>query len=426
MSDKGQAEVTVLFLDRRSIAVQQFRKVLTTVQFKAIRHVNSVRDALREINQQIPALIFSEWELEDHTIIEFLKVIRSNEKWAEIPVYVYTSEIRNDRVRAAKSVGIQSYFLKSKDSEKVGRLIQRAVSVEKTAEKEEVTTENRQLIAAKLRSQLKHIEKLAPLPTIAQTVFRLISDQNSSAHDLAAVIDKDQSLTARILKIVNSAYYGFSRQIGNINHGIVILGFTEVKNITMAACILDAFKEEVSEEFNRYNFWVHSIGVAYAARELSERIPGINRDDAFVAGLLHDIGKVILDQHFNRYFRMLLKEAKGYNAPLFKSEDALYGINHAEIGEIVSHSWNLPQSLERAVGLHHTPGAATPNEHIIHLVHVANVLCHRNHIGSSGTALAQPINPGSLEHLGIEAAELGDIWESLEIDEEKITMILKS
>jgi len=231
-------------------------------------------------------------------------------------------------------------------------------------------------------------------------------------------------LTVKILKIVNSAYYGFYREIGNVNHAIVILGFNEIKNIALAACIIGTFPASVSRLFNREQFWLHCLGVAFTAGLLSKYTPGLNSNDAFVIGLLHDIGIVVLDQHFNEVFLNVVQEAHTQQRPLVRVETEILGLDHAEIGGIVADQWELPVPLVRGIRYHHRPSQGGKEDLSIHLAHLSNYFCHRHTLGYSGNPV--PDNPykGSLKRLGLTLARVEELWTARRRDFERLNTII--
>jgi putative nucleotidyltransferase with HDIG domain len=279
-------------------------------------------------------------------------------------------------------------------------------------------------VSSNIRAQLPGIDKLAPLPLMVRTVMEIINDPHSSARSLSDVIKRDQSLTAKILQIVNSAYYGFYREIGNIDHAVVILGFNEITNITLAACIIQTYRNGQNPYFSREQFWTHTLGAAYVARGLRAYIPEIISKDAFVIGLLHDIGKVVLDQHFKEGFIRALEMAADQKRSLHEVCRELLDIDHAEIGGEVAEKWNLPVPLVNAIRGHHMPGLAGQNDYCVHLAHLANYFAHRLGIGASGNPAPDEPHPESLKVFGFDGKDLDAVWGSLNIDAGALKQIL--
>jgi putative nucleotidyltransferase with HDIG domain len=238
------------------------------------------------------------------------------------------------------------------------------------------------------------------------------------------VIKKDQALTSKVLKIVNSAYYGFYRQIGNIDQAIVILGFNEVKNITIATSLIQTFHWNISQRINREKFWIHSLGCALIARSLCLAKLELNPEDAFVAGLLHDVGKIILYQYFPENYNTVLRIAQKQRRPLFEVCRDLMEIDHAEVGGMVAESWKFPPTLVNAIQFHHKPENAAPEDYYIHLTHLANYFCHNEEIGESGTPKVQEPFSGSMEALDIKERRLNRILTSFKLDNEFISNLI--
>ena len=275
-----------------------------------------------------------------------------------------------------------------------------------------------------IRLEIKKISHLAPLPTIAHQILQLANNPDSSAKQIAKLIMMDQTLTAKILRIVNSSYYGFTREVGNVDHAIVILGTHEITGITLALCLLNDYPILENPYLSRHDFWTHAVGVGYIARSLSKFALELNVKDAFVAGLLHDFGKVILSQFFQDEFLMILKVASEEERPLNEVSRELINIDHTEIGQIVIKSWNLPPPLTHAVRFHHNPEEVDKQDYFVHLTHLANVLGHHNKIGKSGNPIPDEPSMKSLEALGLENKDLDSIWSELGLDKRRIGMYL--
>lgn len=271
---------------------------------------------------------------------------------------------------------------------------------------------------------MNRITKLTPLPTLVQSVLEISSNPKSSAAQLAEVIKKDMTLTARILKIVNSAYFGFHRQIGNVNHAIVILGFEEIRNISLAACFMESFSWKDDSLFNWHEFWVHSLGVAFTARALSKLTKKMNTEDAFVVSLLHDFEKVILEQHFSKDFYMVFKKANKEQVALHVACRELLDIDHAELGGIVAEHWQLPANLINAIEFHHDPTMASNDDYGVYIVDIANFFCHKYEVGASGNPSPMPPIQKSLDTLGVADSELEEIWNDLAIDIQHLKTLL--
>jgi len=420
MTEKCDNKLDVLLISESALFANQIRQMFGRIRNCDIQHKTSIHKALQFIIQNKPNLILTEWRIGTHTASELLQTMRTNKDWKGIPVIVALDEPSRDLYSRAKALGAIQIFTKPFNQNVLSRVLAGLFPITPHREKSKDSINYNEI-----RLKLESIGTLAPLPALATKIMEILSDPNSSARDLAEEIKKDQSITAKILKIVNSAYYGFQREVGNVDHAIVVLGFDEVMNIAQAVCLMRAFETESSDVFDRDKFWVHSLGTAYIARALSRRAKDVIFKDAFVIGLLHDFGKVILYQHFKEAFQEMIRTAESQQRPLHQVCHELAGIDHSEIGRIIAESWNLPVQLVRAIRYHHCPEKADKNEMGIHLAHMANFFCHKYEIGSSGNTVPDEPDYISMLSLGIEDENLDEVWDSLEIDPQRMRSILK-
>ncbi|MBW2600772.1 MAG: HDOD domain-containing protein [Deltaproteobacteria bacterium] len=205
-------------------------------------------------------------------------------------------------------------------------------------------------------SKLKHAEALPTLPSIAAHIFKIASDVNSSAQDLTQVIANDPPITSKLLKIVNSAFYGFPQKIGTIKQAVVILGTEEIMDLAFGLAAAKAFRIKPIEGLEDPKLlWQHSMGTAFIAQNLCKKLPEYQNLGAFTAGLLHDFGRIFLiDNYPEPYGQVCLDSAKN-STPLFELEEERFGLSHAHIGQILASDWNLPEALVEAIAFHHQP-----------------------------------------------------------------------
>jgi putative nucleotidyltransferase with HDIG domain len=225
---------------------------------------------------------------------------------------------------------------------------------------------------------------LPTLPTVVAKMLELVDNPRTSASSLARLIAADQALTARILKLANSAYYGFSREISTVNMAIVVLGFNTVKDMGLSLSVFDAFKAEKGDTtFDLTRFWEHSIACGITSRMLARNYRSRYSAEAFVAGLLHDIGKVILNQYFKNEFLAII-DAQKEGATLEEAEQTVIGTSHTQIGSWLADKWNLPRIIARTLKYHHEPWETKKEALFIAFIHLANYICHISGYGYSG------------------------------------------
>jgi len=408
-----------LLLANSKMTFSQFENLIKTNKKITFSKAESVSGALEQIAKSIPDFILSDWNLQDHTVMELLKILQSQKEWKRIPVIVCVDGGSDSDIRYAKAFGANTVLKKPINRNDALKSI-KDIIIELTG----FDDSNVESDGEGIRNRISKIQRLVPLPLIVREIISASHDPATSAKIMADLIKKDQTITARILKIVNSSYYGFYRKIGNITHAIVVLGFSEVKNIAMAACMMQAYSMVNQEKFDRKAFWRHSIGCAYISKKISEKLEIADPDDAFVIGLLHDIGKVVLNQHFPKNFENCLDRANDKNIMLNQAEKELLTIDHAEIGSIIAESWKLPASLVAAIGAHHDLSEAGQWKAEANLVHLANYYTHNIAYGDSGNHVIKEPDEYTFEMLGIKENGLKELWNSLEINLDKMKSIV--
>ena len=247
-------------------------------------------------------------------------------------------------------------------------------------------------LSQKRSQRLRQItEKIIGLPTLPTVVTQLISvvgDPASSARQIAQLVSTDQALTAKILKVANSAFYGFSREIATVQLAIVVLGIEMVKNIGLSVAVLKRFSEGKEHRlFDRQRFWEHAIGCGVAARMLALKFKDRRiADEAFVAGVLHDIGKLILIEYFGDEFTEALELAESEGLAIGDAEEQVLGVSHADVGAWLAEKWNLPPNLVHAIAYHHRPFEpdADKPEDLVILTHMGDALIRHLRVGNSG------------------------------------------
>ncbi len=237
---------------------------------------------------------------------------------------------------------------------------------------------------AMILSTIQEISHIATLPEITLKIIRIVEDPESSAQDLNKVITNDPALGARILKVVNSAFYGLPGQIGSINRAIVLLGLNAVKNIAIAASLAKLFRGgQICPQFNAKDLWQHSVTVATTTQLLAKEIGLGLPDEAFLAGLIHDIGIMVeMQARRAKLVEAFEKHAANPGMGFRDVEKQVLGASHEQFGMALCKHWKFPASFSFVTGYHHRPmELATPNRTLTALVHVADVLSKQQKTG---------------------------------------------
>jgi putative nucleotidyltransferase with HDIG domain len=270
-------------------------------------------------------------------------------------------------------------------------------------------------MARDLRSIVRDIHDLPTLPQVVTRIMSMMDDPDTSAEDINNVLERDPSLVAKILKLVNSAFYGLPHKISSVRQAIVILGFSTVRSLAISAAVFDLFGETNEESFSRVRFWEHSIGVASVARMIGRREGGIDEETAFVAGLLHDLGKLVLDQYAPREFSEILRTARERKATFRDAEAAvLQATNHAEIGGWLAEQWRLPADLSGGIRNHHTVQEAEGlAARLASICSFSDFICLARGVGQSGNYSAPQLDAEAWSRLSIPKDELAGVVQSV-------------
>jgi HD-like signal output (HDOD) protein len=246
---------------------------------------------------------------------------------------------------------------------------------------------------------------LPTLPNVFVKIHDAIVNPRSSAYEIAALIGKDTGLTARLLKMANSAFYGFPAPIDSIQRAVTLIGAKQLTTLSYAVSIVDVFKDMPADCCDIASFWRHSVACGVCARILAGYKCIHNTERLFVAGLLHDIGRLLLFQHAPLDMARLLLEAGSEGRSLHELESEVLGLDHAALGGRLLRNWGLPALLEDMVRFHHQPEKAA-NGMEAAIVHIADVTINAIGAGSSGEVLAPPLNREAWETLGLSEHNL--------------------
>lgn len=241
---------------------------------------------------------------------------------------------------------------------------------------------------------LKKIRDIPSLPEVVNRIIQLLGKPNTPASQIADLIAYDPGLTSKVLRMVNSAAYGFQRQISSVQHGIMILGFNTVRGLVLSTSIFKMLASRSrSGGLDQKDLWEHSIATAMGAKVTARFLNVVEADDAFSAGMLHDVGKIVLDLYFPADYAPVVKEAKAKNIRphgrryLMLEKDIL-GMNHSEIGASLGVKWKLPVAINQVIEFHHTPDRAKLCQPLVYAVALANEL---------------------VQYLGMEEDQRGDV-----------------
>jgi signal transduction histidine kinase/HD-like signal output (HDOD) protein len=266
-----------------------------------------------------------------------------------------------------------------------------------------------------MRPNTVEVQSIPVLPELADQVIRMALDDEVSIVKLSGLIEKDHALTARILHLANSSSYGLSRSVYTVRDAITVVGFDAVRTLALGVSVLGLFPAKKGAGLDYKEFWRHSVACGLYSEALMGALKSPNTAKAFCAGMLHDIGKIILTMTRPEEYAAVLKEAAQSSRPLVDIEKEVLGTTHCDVArEVIAH-WKLPRLYEESIWCHHAPVKIIDDEQyqISWVIHIADILTHMTYIGASGNHFPQRITNPLLKRFGIEPELLDVLLEKI-------------
>ncbi len=271
-----------------------------------------------------------------------------------------------------------------------------AVESRRGADSEDIRPLVREDLDAIVRQDLE----LASHPEIFRQVLQAANDPTSSAAYVADVVSKDVALSVKLLKIVNTPYYGFPQKVETLSRAIVLLGSNKIVNLALGISVVSMFQGLDTDLLDMSAFWKHSVACGVVGMLLAMHCGEQDEERFFVAGLLHDVGRLIMLKNRLQSVQKVLAESRCRKMALHALEKERWGFSHAELSRAVLEKWQLPESLVTAVGFHHSPGGCGYAREAV-MNHVADFLAHALDLGRSGATLMPPLDPEAWKSLGL-------------------------
>ncbi|NVM23055.1 MAG: HDOD domain-containing protein [Desulfobacterales bacterium] len=255
-----------------------------------------------------------------------------------------------------------------------------------------------------IRRRVEALKSVPTLPGVLEKITESVDSSETAAADIASIISSDQALSAKVLRLVNSAFYGFPGRISNVTHALIILGFDVVKGIVLSTSVFDMMLAK-----GLFGLWEHSLGCAVAAGVIAGRIEHPDPEEVSIAALLHDLGKVIIRIELPEESSLIEEAVEKKGISVYEAEEDILGLNHATVGKWLSTKWNLPRTLGDPIAYHHAPGLAELAPKQTAIVHLADILIRARGFGSGGDNLVHQIDPKAWGELNISDALLEEI-----------------
>ena len=258
---------------------------------------------------------------------------------------------------------------------------------------------------------VKSVQKLPTLPVSVTRLMKMSNDRNSGAEDFGRILKPDPALTANILKMANSAYFGCSRRVTSVSQAVAFLGVKKVVDTAVGAAFIKVIPALLpGYQVKATDFWRHCVAVAVLTERMSEALKLAMTDESFTCGLLHDIGKLVTSTYLEEKKVELSDRIKGKRCTILQAEKEILGFDHTEIGVLVADSWKLPETICTAIRWHHNPSLAPEDDRLIsEVTHIADCISHAFGYGADIGELERDIDPCAMPDTGISTPELEHI-----------------
>ncbi|MDR2459226.1 MAG: HDOD domain-containing protein [Deltaproteobacteria bacterium] len=258
------------------------------------------------------------------------------------------------------------------------------------------------------KKEVRRIKNLPTVPGIVAKISRIVENPETSVAEVGRLISQDQVLSAKVLRMANSAFFGMSRKINTIPQALIILGFEVVKGLVLTSSVFDMIQKSMA------GLWEHSIGCAAASGVIAAHLGRDDAEEVLVAGLLHDLGKVVLALNLPEEMRLVKEKVENEHLYFYEAENQVLDFDHAEIGQWLAEHWNLPESLAEPMRLHHKPEKAVLKPEWCAIVHIADIITRAKGFGNAGDMMVPPLSMAAWEILGLKKTDFLPIMEKLE------------
>lgn len=261
---------------------------------------------------------------------------------------------------------------------------------------------------AEFKKVLREIKSLPTLPGIVAKLGKMAENPDTTTEQMGRVISKDHILASKLLKLVNSAFYGFPQRISSLNSAIILLGFNVIKSLIISASIFEVMESQDVE------LWEHSLGCAVVCNVLARHLGVKDPEEISTAGLIHDIGKVAIKMELPKEYAMITELSQEKKISRFEAEREVLGLDHAEVGSWLAKSWNLPNKLVEPIACHHDPQHAKDEQVASAIVHFANIMIRGLGYGHAGDIWVPPLNNKAWKLLGLAPADIDPLLQEIE------------
>jgi putative nucleotidyltransferase with HDIG domain len=263
-------------------------------------------------------------------------------------------------------------------------------------------------------SLIRSADRIASPPKVFQKVNEIVNNPDSNTEDIARAIAEDAGITLRILRIVNSAFFGYNQKIESLDQAVMAMGTSQVRDLVLATTVAEKFEGLPADLINMDLFWKHSLACGVMSRSLAQTRREINLEPFFLGGMLHDIGRLVMFSKMPGPCREIVTRCLESNEVMQAVEKEVFGYDHAEVGGCLLNTWGLPPNLGEAVETHHLPQRAVRNPMLASVVHIADVVVNALKLGNSGVHVVPRLSASAWSRFGMAAIVLGPAIEQME------------
>ncbi|HOO46147.1 MAG TPA: HDOD domain-containing protein [Deltaproteobacteria bacterium] len=268
--------------------------------------------------------------------------------------------------------------------------------------------------AQQLKAITKRIQSLPTLPQVVQKLTTMVESPDVTAKDIGKLLNSDQVLSAKVLKLVNSPFYGFPGRISSISHSIILLGFNVIKGVVLSASVFDLMEQSM------VGLWEHSLGSAVISGTISRHLGLPEPEEISTGALLHDIGKVLVRVSLSDDYDKIKAVVQNKGCSFREAEIEILGVDHAEIGSWLAEEWGLPERLAIPITFHHEPETAPKFKDRVAAVHIADSIVRAFGVGSGGDPFVGAISPSAWELIGMDRVDLPLLMKKIYSDLEEV------
>ena len=378
--------------------------------------------AVKKLREILPSAIVVDIDIPGNGL-KLAELVGVSPSYREVPIILTSTDTSPDNFIKAQNAGANSYLAKPFGPSDLASRIQSAINGGAPAPLSSGSgkdVDNTEVFT----TRVKTIDGLPAFPATHTKILELAKSEDATAEDLAEQIQLDPGLLANVFKLVNSSAYGFNKPVKELSLAVTLLGMEEIANIVMVAQVFDNMGDyEEGAGIDLKEFWKHSVGTAFIARAVSQKLQ-TETEHSFLGGMLHDLGKIVLDRYFSNYYGEVVQIATEQSRPIFDVEEEILGLTHAEIGGQLAQEWKFPRNHLNTILHHHTPEKTKRDQRLVCLIHIADILCRQFQFGSGGDNTVPEISEHAIKRFSLTDESLQRLTEAAEAELENADAFL--